>query len=90
MKTERPGGKDPYAAALLSLFFPGAGQWYLGQPHKGMGLLLCAALAWFAVPVAAWALNVLASLDAYQLGVRVEHGAGLQTWDWFWNRTPEG
>ena len=82
--------KDPFIAALLSLFLPGAGQLYLRQTGKGSLLIVLAAAAWFALPAGAWALNVVASVDAYQVGALWAQGQAPGPWQWFWNRRGEG
>jgi LCP family protein required for cell wall assembly len=60
-----PRGRSPFAAAFLSLVFPGLGHAYLGAYRRGLGfaappLLLAALVAGFAVRMSAFELAGLA------------------------------
>jgi LCP family protein required for cell wall assembly len=69
-------GRSPFAAAFLSLLFPGLGHAYLGAYRRGLGfaapvLLTMALLAGFAVRMNAFELAGLAVQDWFQIAVFV-------------------
>lgn len=43
--------KDPILALILSFFFPGLGQLYLGNTNHGLVLVLCGIVAWVLMSV---------------------------------------
>jgi len=71
-----PRGRSPFAAAFLSLVFPGLGHAYLGAYRRGLGfaappLLLAALAAGFAVRMDTFALAGLAVQTWFQVVVFV-------------------
>ncbi|HJS84661.1 MAG TPA: zinc-ribbon domain-containing protein [Acetobacteraceae bacterium] len=61
-------GKTPWVATLLSLLFPGIGQFYNGDTKKGITMLIVAIILWVptvgigVLPVTIWAM-----IDAYHV-----------------------
>jgi TM2 domain-containing membrane protein YozV len=67
-------GKSPLVAALLSLFlFGGAGQIYLGQWKKGLGIILTN----FLVPVFGLAALLIGPGDAYGIAQKMKKGEAV-------------
>jgi LCP family protein required for cell wall assembly len=71
-----PRGRSPFAAAFLSLLFPGLGHAYLGAYRRGLGfaaapLLIGALLAGFAVRMSVFDLGGLATQPWFQVAVFV-------------------
>jgi LCP family protein required for cell wall assembly len=71
-----PRGRSPFAAAFLSLVFPGLGHVYLGAYRRGLGfaaplLLLAALAAGFAVRMSKFDLAGLAVQPGFQVAVFV-------------------
>jgi LCP family protein required for cell wall assembly len=71
-----PRGRSPFAAAFLSLVFPGLGHAYLGAYRRGLGfaappLLLGALIAGFAVRMTLFDLGGLAVQSWFQIAVFV-------------------
>jgi LCP family protein required for cell wall assembly len=71
-----PRGRSPFAAAFLSLLFPGLGHAYLGAYRRGLGfaappLLLAALIAGFAVRMTLFDLGGLAVQPWFQVAVFV-------------------
>jgi LCP family protein required for cell wall assembly len=71
-----PRGRSPFAAAFLSLVFPGLGHAYLGAYRRGLGfaappLLLGALIAGFAVRMTVFDLGGLAVQSWFQTAVFV-------------------
>ncbi len=71
-----PRGRSPFAAAFLSLVFPGLGHAYLGAYRRGLGfaappLLLAALIAGFAVRMTVFDLGGLAVQSWFQIAVFV-------------------
>ena len=71
-----PRGRSPFAAAFLSLVFPGLGHVYLGAYRRGLGfaappLLAAALVAGFAVRMTAFDLAGLAVQSWFQIAVFV-------------------
>jgi polyisoprenyl-teichoic acid--peptidoglycan teichoic acid transferase len=71
-----PRGRSPFAAAFLSLLFPGLGHGYLGAYRRGLGfaappLLLGALIAGFAVRMTVFDLGGLAAQPWFQVAVFV-------------------
>jgi len=71
-----PRGRSPFAAAFLSLVFPGLGHAYLGAWRRGLGfaappLLFAALAAGFAVRMTAFDLAGLAIQESFLLAVFV-------------------
>ena len=71
-----PRGGSPFAAAFLSLVFPGLGHAYLGAYRRGLGfaappLLLAALIAGFAVRMTLFDLGGLAVQPWFQIAVFV-------------------
>ena len=69
-----PRGRSPFAAAFLSLVFPGLGHAYLGAYRRGLGfaappLLAAALIAGFAVRMTAFDLAGLAVQNWFQIAV---------------------
>ena len=69
-----PRGRSPFAAAFLSLVFPGLGHAYLGAYRRGLGfaappLLVGALLAGFAVRMSLFELGGLAVQPWFQVAV---------------------
>jgi LCP family protein required for cell wall assembly len=69
-----PRGRSPFAAAFLSLLFPGLGHAYLGAYRRALGfaaapILLAALLAGFAVRLDAFDLAGLAVQSWFQIAV---------------------
>jgi len=69
-----PRGRSPFAAAFLSLLFPGLGHAYLGAYRRGLGfaappLLLAALAAGFAVRMTVFDLGGLAAQPWFQVTV---------------------
>jgi LCP family protein required for cell wall assembly len=69
-----PRGRSPFAAAFLSLVFPGLGHVYLGAYRRGLGfaaapLLVAALIAGFAVRMTAFDLAGLAVQSWFQVAV---------------------
>ena len=69
-----PRGRSPFAAAFLSLLFPGLGHVYLGAYRRGLGfaappLLLAALAAGFAVRMTVFDLGGLAAQPWFQVAV---------------------
>jgi LCP family protein required for cell wall assembly len=67
-----PRGRSPFAAAFLSLLFPGLGQAYLGAYRRGLGfaapvLLIGALAAGFAVRMSVFDLGGLAAQSWFQI-----------------------
>src|SRR5215207_9479358 len=67
-------GRSPFAAAFLSLLFPGLGHVYLGAYRRGLGfaappLLFGALVAGFAVRMSVVELGGLALQQWFQVGV---------------------
>ncbi len=85
---------DPSACALLSFFFPGAGQMLAGQWIKGAFLVT---LAWIAVRgfhLDAFGLlmlagRVLCAADASRIARRRQKGRAVAEWDWAISNKPE-
>ncbi len=75
-------GRSPFAAAFLSLIFPGLGHAYLGAYRRGLGfaappLLLAALVAGFAVRMTAFELAGLAIQGWFQILVFVANLVAL-------------
>jgi LCP family protein required for cell wall assembly len=71
-----PRGRSPFAAAFLSLLFPGLGHAYLGAYRRGLGfaappLLIAALIAGFAVRLSTFDLAGLAVQAWFQVAVFV-------------------
>jgi LCP family protein required for cell wall assembly len=69
-----PRGRSPFAAAFLSLVFPGLGHAYLGAYRRGLGfaappLLLAALVAGFAVRMTLFDLGGLAVQSWFQIAI---------------------
>lgn len=60
-------GKDPTLAAILSLFIPGAGQFYNGDTLKGVVMLVGAFILLSIIKLAYLAICIWAIIDAYQV-----------------------
>ena len=73
------GAPNPVIAAVLSLFFPGAGQIYAGQGLKGGVLLLVA----FFTCMGGGLLNIIAAIDAYLIAQRRAAGEPVGDWKFF-------
>lgn len=75
--------KSPILALILSVFFPGIGQFYNGQPKKGILLIIAAiiSVALFIIMIGAvlylivW---VYALYDAYTSAVSINNGEQLE------------
>lgn len=75
--------KNPILALILSIFFPGIGQFYNGQPKKGILLIIAAiiSVALFIIMIGAvlylivW---VYALYDAYTSAVSINNGEQLE------------
>lgn len=75
--------KSPILALILSIFFPGIGQFYNGQPKKGIILIIAAiiSVALFIIMIGAvlylivW---VYALYDAYTSAVSINNGEQLE------------
>lgn len=75
--------KSPILALILSIFFPGIGQFYNGQPKKGILLIIAAiiSVALFIIMIGAvlylivW---VYALYDAYTSAVSINNGEQLE------------
>lgn len=75
--------KNPILALILSIFFPGIGQFYNGQPKKGIILIIAAiiSVALFIIMIGAvlylivW---VYALYDAYTSAVSINNGEQLE------------
>lgn len=75
--------KNPILALILSVFFPGIGQFYNGQPKKGIILIIAAiiSVALFIIMIGAvlylivW---VYALYDAYTSAVSINNGEQLE------------
>lgn len=75
--------KSPILALILSVFFPGIGQFYNGQPKKGIILIIAAiiSVALFIIMIGAvlylivW---VYALYDAYTSAVSINNGEQLE------------
>jgi LCP family protein required for cell wall assembly len=77
-----PRGRSPFAAAFLSLVFPGLGHVYLGAYRRGLGfaappLLAAALVAGFAVRMTAFDLAGLAVQSWFQIGIFVANLVAL-------------
>lgn len=70
---------NPVVAALLSFFFPGAGQLMLGQTTKGAIILAGAVFTCCLSGV----FNVIAAIDAYQIGTKLKDGKPVREFDVF-------
>ena len=75
--------KNPILALILSVFFPGIGQFYNGQPKKGIIIIIAAiiSVALFIIMIGAvlylivW---VYALYDAYTSAVSINNGEQLE------------
>ena len=75
--------KSPILALILSVFFPGIGQFYNGQPKKGIIIIIAAiiSVALFIIMIGAvlylivW---VYALYDAYTSAVSINNGEQLE------------
>ena len=75
--------KSPILALILSIFFPGIGQFYNGQPKKGIIIIIAAiiSVALFIIMIGAvlylivW---VYALYDAYTSAVSINNGEQLE------------
>lgn len=75
--------KNPILALILSIFFPGIGQFYNGQPKKGIIIIIAAiiSVALFIIMIGAvlylivW---VYALYDAYTSAVSINNGEQLE------------
>jgi len=72
-------GPDPTYAAVASLVLPGAGQLWVGQTTKGVGMLI---IAVFTLSLCGL-LNVIAAFDAFQVASRRARGETLGEWQMF-------
>lgn len=77
-----PRGRSPFAAAFLSLVFPGLGHVYLGAYRRGLGfaappLLAAALVAGFAVRLTAFDLAGLAVQSWFQIAIFVTNLVAL-------------
>ena len=78
---------DPGMAALFSFLFGGAGHlFFLGQKLKGIVLILTGIPL---IPVTGGLTLLLSAIDAYVIGKRLENGASVDPWEFFWNRNDE-
>ena len=74
-----PSGKSAGIATLLSCFFPGAGQIYLGQVLMGIVML---AVSYLVLPL--WIIVwIVAMIDANKIGKKLEAGQSVQQWEFF-------
>ena len=65
---QRPTGKNPVLAAILSAVIVGVGQFYNGDVKKGGAMLLGAVLLGAATGGVLWlALAIWSAIDAYQV-----------------------
>jgi TM2 domain-containing membrane protein YozV/RNA polymerase subunit RPABC4/transcription elongation factor Spt4 len=80
-----PGaGKSATTAAILSCLVIGVGQMYLGQVLKGILLLgIAIALGLYSVGLAVLPISVIAIIDAYQVGRKLEKGRPVGEWEFF-------
>jgi TM2 domain-containing membrane protein YozV len=56
---------SPGLAAVLSLLFVGAGQWYNGEIGKGLGMLFGTLFLWLFL--LGWVINIWSIIDAYNV-----------------------
>lgn len=83
-KTILPSGKSASTATILSCLITGVGQMYLGQVAKGVAILLggmvvSGVTCGFAAPV----IWVVAMIDAYKIGKKLEAGQPVGEWEFF-------
>jgi TM2 domain-containing membrane protein YozV len=76
--------KKAFIALLLSMFVVGVGQIYLGQVFKGLSIFIAAVMmAIVTMGVAALAVWMVAMIDAYIIGKKLERGRSVRRWEWF-------
>ena len=79
-----PSGKNTVLATILSCCIPGVGQIYLGQLFKGIALLIIyfvlGSITFGIVGLVAW---VVAMLDAFKIGKKLEEGKSVAPWEFF-------
>jgi len=76
--------KNPIIAAILSLLlFGGVGQMYLGQPKKGI-ILIVATLVLSCVGIGLL-IPVIGAVDAYMLADKLQKGEAIGDMQWFWD-----
>lgn len=80
----QPEGKSAVTACLLSLVLVGLGQMYLGQAAKGLLMLLGAVvIGAVTLGVATVLIWIIAAVDAYKIGKKLEDGYPVGKWEWF-------
>jgi TM2 domain-containing membrane protein YozV/RNA polymerase subunit RPABC4/transcription elongation factor Spt4 len=75
--------KSPGVAVILSCFFCGAGQIYLGQVTKGLVLLVSCFLLVYSAGPFPLAINIATMIDAYTIGKKLENGQPVGQWEFF-------
>jgi TM2 domain-containing membrane protein YozV len=76
--------KKAFIALLLSMVVVGVGQMYLGQVFKGLSIFIAAVMmAIVTMGVAALAVWIVAMIDAYIIGKKLERGQPVRRWEWF-------
>lgn len=83
-KTIHPSGKSSTLAAILSCLVVGVGQMYLGQVIKGVVMLLAAlVIGPLTAGAAAPIIWIVAMIDAYMVGKKLEAGKSVGEWEFF-------
>ena len=79
-----PSGKNTILAVILSCCFPGVGQIYLGQLFKGIALLIIYfILGSITLGIVALVTWVVAMIDAFKIGKKLEAGQSVAPWEFF-------
>ena len=83
-KTIQPSGKSATTATILTCLITGLGQMYLGQTIKGVVMLLAAfVIGGFTMGFAAPIIWIVAMIDAYKIGKKLEAGQSVGEWEFF-------
>ena len=69
--------------AILSAVVPGLGQMILGQTVKGIVLCVLGVGLGATTCIGGLAVSVVAIIDAYQIGVKLQNGQPVRQWDFF-------
>ena len=78
MYTQKPAvpieDKNPIISAVLSFFFPGAGQAYNGQIGKGIGVFICFIIGYMIFVIPGLIVFIYGVYDAYSSAQKMNKG----------------
>ena len=79
------GVVHPVMAVIVGFIIPGLPSilWY-DQKIKGVTVILVSVV--YYLVLLGWIIGIIAAVDAYQLGKRVNNGEKLKPWTFFWDK----